>query len=70
MLGGDVGWWEEPLPEAASGSPLHAVAAEARWVWVHLVPWIGRRLRGTSSGDGVAPKDAVVREVGAAQGVV
>jgi lysophospholipase L1-like esterase len=68
VLGGQVGWWEVPLPEAPSASPVHGVVAEARWVWVHLMPWIGRRLLGTSSGDHVAPKDEAVREVVAARG--
>lgn len=29
---------------------------DARWLREHLLPWVGRRLRGVSSGDGVAPK--------------
>lgn len=31
----------------------------ARWVWLYLLPWIGRRLRGRSSGDGRPPKRPV-----------
>ena len=27
-----------------------------RWVWVYVLPFIGRRLRGASSGDGLEPK--------------
>ncbi len=68
VLGDEAGWWDRPLGEAPSSSTLGAVAAEARWVWVHLVPWIGRRLRGVSSGDGVVAKDPVVRAVGVARG--
>ncbi len=36
--------------------PLKAASDEALWVWTHLRPWIVRRVRGTSSGDGIAPK--------------
>lgn len=68
ILGGHAGWWDAPLDAAPSGSPLSAVVGEARWVWAHLVPWIGRRLRGTSSGDNVPPKDAAIRELSAAIG--
>lgn len=32
---------------------------DARWVREFLLPWISRRLRGTSSGDGLAPKRPV-----------
>lgn len=27
-----------------------------RWVWVYVLPFIGRRIRGASSGDGLEPK--------------
>ncbi len=38
-------------------APRHRlIAAEAVWLQQHFVPWIARRLRGRSSGDGVAPK--------------
>jgi lysophospholipase L1-like esterase len=32
------------------------LVADARWARTHLGPWVGRRLRGTSSGDTVAAK--------------
>jgi lysophospholipase L1-like esterase len=39
------------------GRPRHqAIAAEVAWVRKYFAPWIGRRLRGRSSGDGVLPK--------------
>lgn len=44
------------VPEISKRPPVQAAADEALWVWTHLRPWIGRRIRGTSSGDGVAPK--------------
>jgi hypothetical protein len=30
---------------------------------VHFVPWIGRRIRRVSSGDGLAPKERHPREI-------
>jgi lysophospholipase L1-like esterase len=57
-------------PEAAAktAAPPRAVALsqtadwlaarrlDARWAREHAVPWVGRRLRGASSGDGIPPK--------------
>jgi lysophospholipase L1-like esterase len=66
LLGGPVGWWREPLPAridtgvAARGADL---LSDVRWFRKHLVPWIGRRLRGISSGDLVAAKQAELVEV-------
>lgn len=55
-LGGHPGWWRQHLL-AARRTPRHRRAtADVRWVVRHLAPWIGRRLRGASSGDGVTPK--------------
>src|SRR5205085_359024 len=45
----------EPRPLAAAV----AVAEEAAWVREFVAPWVGRRLRGRSSGDGLAPKRPV-----------
>lgn len=43
----------DPLAKA----PRHRlIAAEAAWLSRHFAPWISRRLRGRSSGDGVVPK--------------
>ncbi|MET7377444.1 SGNH/GDSL hydrolase family protein [Streptomyces sp. NPDC005526] len=44
--------WHTPMPPTA---PLHWVArrtADVRFAREHLLPWIGRRLTGRSSGDG------------------
>jgi lysophospholipase L1-like esterase len=58
---GDTGpssrWWEEPLPPHAPAGRLQALTADAHWLRHHLVPWVGRRIRRVSSGDGVTPKN-------------
>ena len=41
-------------PEAAGW--LSARRMDARWARVHAAPWVGRRLRGRSSGDGIPPQ--------------
>ncbi len=46
-----------PMPEVADAPSLDSgLAAELAYWRAHVVPWIGRRLRGKSSGDGRAPK--------------
>lgn len=44
--------WDEPLAPAPPQSPVHRVVGELRWWAGFGGPWIGRRLRGRSSGDG------------------
>lgn len=63
LLGGAAGWWREPLPTAPASSRLAVLASDLTWGRRHLVPWLGRRLRGTSSGDGRSAKDPVLRPV-------
>jgi lysophospholipase L1-like esterase len=42
--------------------PKHkALATESAWVWMHLRPWIVRRIKGTSSGDGISAKRPEMR---------
>jgi lysophospholipase L1-like esterase len=48
--------WRTPQPLSDSGGVLRRGAGHARWAGRHLVPWVGRRLRGQSSGDMVTPK--------------
>jgi lysophospholipase L1-like esterase len=43
----------EPLPEVPRREAREATIA---WVRGFAVPWVGRRLRGTSSGDGMSPR--------------
>ncbi|WP_346844999.1 SGNH/GDSL hydrolase family protein [uncultured Rothia sp.] len=35
---------------------MQKIRDDARWAREFVVPWVGRRLRGTSSGDGLSPK--------------
>ncbi|MER8045529.1 SGNH/GDSL hydrolase family protein [Streptomyces sp. NPDC094032] len=48
--------WRAPLPPAVPPGWATRRVADARFAKEHLVPWIGRRLTGRSSGDGRAPK--------------
>lgn len=49
--------WDVPLPPPGPGPTWAARrAADARFARRHLLPWIGRRLTGRSSGDGRPPK--------------
>ncbi len=48
--------WRDPLPPAPVSSRRQTLRADARWARAHLAPWISRRVRGVSSGDGVEPK--------------
>jgi lysophospholipase L1-like esterase len=56
--------WRTPLPELTplpEPAPARAVwlaarRADAQWARIYAVPWIHRRLRGTSSGDSVLAK--------------
>ncbi|MER7515311.1 SGNH/GDSL hydrolase family protein [Streptomyces sp. NPDC126499] len=48
--------WRTPLPAAMPPGWATRRVADARFARQHLVPWIGRRLTGRSSGDGRAPK--------------
>jgi len=47
--------WREPLPPAAVGR-VARVREEMVWSGRHLAPWLLRRARGRSSGDGVVAK--------------
>ncbi|MFT4189729.1 MAG: SGNH/GDSL hydrolase family protein [Aeromicrobium sp.] len=49
-----------PLPDPPSSALLLRAAANAAWAGRHAAPWIGRRLRGTSSGDALNPRHAVM----------
>jgi hypothetical protein len=63
LLGGPAGWWRVPLDAAPRLGRRTDVVADVRWVRRYLLPWVGRRLRGVSSGDGLAPKHAELVDV-------
>jgi lysophospholipase L1-like esterase len=48
--------WDEPLPVLPRRRPHAVLAAELTWSGRYLVPWLIRRARGRSSGDGVTAK--------------
>jgi lysophospholipase L1-like esterase len=45
-----------PWPAATALSPAELRRENIQWAREHLIPWVGRRLRGESSGDHVEPK--------------
>ena len=63
LLGGDPGWWQHPLNIPRRGGRRTDLVEDVRWVRRHLLPWVGRRVRGVSSGDSVAPKHAELIDV-------
>jgi lysophospholipase L1-like esterase len=56
LLGGAPGWWRVPLEAGVRPRRHVELAADVRWVRRYFAPWVGRRLRGVSSGDGLSPK--------------
>ena len=48
--------WLDPPGPVQRRSWVAARAYDVRWARQHLAPWVRRRLRGTSSGDSIAPK--------------
>lgn len=54
-LGSDS--WRRVLPYEPRPSFVRRVGSDVSWVTGHALPWLGRRLRGESSGDRVLPKD-------------
>lgn len=55
-LPGSDDTWSAPLPPVQPPGALRMVGTEARWVATFLGPWISRRVRGVSSGDGRVAK--------------
>ncbi len=56
-LGADPGpGWDAELPMPAPAPPPLRLARDAAWIGRHLTPWLVRRIRGRSSGDGREPK--------------
>ncbi|MFJ8281446.1 SGNH/GDSL hydrolase family protein [Streptomyces griseoviridis] len=50
--------WRTPMPLTPPPGWSARRVADVRFARQHLLPWIGRRLTGRSSGDGLAPKHA------------
>jgi lysophospholipase L1-like esterase len=50
------GDWSRPLPASPPRSMLATYAADAGWMARHMTPWLIRRVRGVSSGDGRVAK--------------
>jgi lysophospholipase L1-like esterase len=48
--------WAAPLPAALRRPPHALVTAELIWVQRYFTPWLVRRIRGRSSGDGLTAK--------------
>ncbi|WP_049563818.1 SGNH/GDSL hydrolase family protein [Nonomuraea sp. SBT364] len=55
-LPGSDDTWMLPFPPLPAPGALRSAAAEVRWLATFAGPWIGRRLRGRSSGDGRTAK--------------
>jgi len=51
--------WREPLPTAEKLSQSKRYKSNAKWFASFLIPWIWRRLRGKSSGDGRSGKHSL-----------
>jgi lysophospholipase L1-like esterase len=56
VLSGEPGWWQQPLLPPPHVGRLATARADLRWARRYLLPWVGRRLRGASSGDNLTPK--------------
>lgn len=48
--------WREPLPQADRLTRTMRYSSNAKWVATFFLPWIWRRVRGRSSGDGRSAK--------------
>lgn len=48
--------WQTPWPVSSEPAWLARRRADVKWTRQHFVPWLGRHLRGRSSGDGISPK--------------
>lgn len=55
--------WRSPLPSQRPPSRWARAVSHAEWTGRFFVPWIGRRLRGASSGDGVTAKRPLLAPV-------
>ena len=49
--------WRSPVPDPPRPRWRERRRADATWLVAHAGPWIGRRVRGVTSGQGITPKD-------------
>jgi lysophospholipase L1-like esterase len=63
LLGGAPGWWRVPLRPGPITGRRADLVADVRWVRRYFAPWVSRRLRGVSSGDGLTAKHATLVDV-------
>ncbi|MGW1225949.1 SGNH/GDSL hydrolase family protein [Streptomyces sp. NPDC001478] len=62
-LPGSDASWTTPLPPLARRTGWQTATAELRWAAGFLGPWLGRRIRGRSSGEGRTAKRPQLRPV-------
>ncbi|WP_278235392.1 SGNH/GDSL hydrolase family protein [Isoptericola sp. AK164] len=55
-LAPDDDTFDDVLPAATARRLRERAREDAQWARAHVMPWVQRRLRGTSSGDGRTPK--------------
>ena len=48
--------WRDPLPAVVPPNRFRSILADVKWAKKFLLPWLWRRIRGRSSGDGRSPK--------------
>jgi uncharacterized protein (DUF952 family) len=48
--------WADPLPDAVPAGRWRRTAGDVRWLGRDVAPWLWRRARGRSSGDGIVAK--------------
>ena len=66
MLGvpgaGELGALDALMHDDAPEVRISRISTPA-WIWEHVRPWAGRRLRGRTAGDGLSPKHSTLIEV-------
>jgi len=59
---GELGALDALMHDDAPEARISRISTPA-WLWTHVRPWAGRRVRGRTAGDGRAPKHSVLVEV-------
>ncbi|MFI9384100.1 SGNH/GDSL hydrolase family protein [Kutzneria sp. NPDC052558] len=62
-IGVAAGPWDEPWPPVEPLARMARRREDLRWAKEFFVPWIGRRLRGVTSGDGLTAKRPELSEL-------